>query len=148
MCDRVRKSFVRSMRVVGLGFTALACSTSASPPEVQVFGPVPTSAEWSLFVVAAREKERVTESLSAVGFRIVDNRLRATYVLRATIGTDQSYASCGALHNVKYQISAEDHAVLELKAKGWTGNCGENVLDVLSAQLANALVDPSRGGSR
>jgi hypothetical protein len=148
MVDKLRRSLERFVRVVGLALAALACSTSTSPPEVQLLGPVSTSAEWSIFVVAAREKERVTESLSAAGFRIVDNRLNAAYVLRATIGTDQSYSHCGAFHNVKYQLSAEDHPVLELKAKGWTGNCEENVLDALSEQLASALVDASRGAGR
>lgn len=129
------------IRLAGLALAVLACAPSA--PELRVLGSVPASTERSIFVVAARENERVIASLGTAGFQVVDNRLKAAYVLRATIGTDQSSAPCGALHNVKYQLSAEDRPVLELKAKGWTGECEPNALDALSKRLAAALLDSS-----
>ncbi len=88
-----------------------------------------------VFLVAAREKPRIRDSLTQVGFEVVADLLDAPYLLRVTLGVKKGRRDCGVLSNVKYALRENGETILELKGAGWTGSCEPNVFDAMSLEL-------------
>jgi hypothetical protein len=117
-----------------------AASEAAKPHPMAVRLPVALDrVDRTVFVVAARQKPRIVESLAAAGITVSTDLLAAGFMLRVTVGADQGFAGCGTRNNVKYSLRHEDVAVLDLVDKGWTGTCRPNVFDAMSQRLALSL---------
>jgi hypothetical protein len=102
---------------------------------------------FSVFLTAARQKARISESLRHAGIQVVDDILDSPALLRATVGNEKGVRRCGTRNNVKYALRIGNDQLLELTAAGWTGTCEPNVFDELSAKLARALSDTNQGES-
>ena len=99
---------------------------------------------FAVYLVAARQKGRIAESLSNAGLRVVDDILDSPALLRVTVGNEKGFQRCGTRNNVKYALHVGGAQVLELTEAGWTGTCEPNVFDELSARLARALSETDR----
>jgi hypothetical protein len=122
-------------------FAAWASAGDEEEPRPAAPGP-------SVYLVAARQKARIAESLRRVGLHVVDDILESPALLRVTVGNEKGFRSCGTRNNVKYALHIGGAPALELKEDGWTGTCEPNVFDELSAQLARALPGTHQGGTR
>jgi hypothetical protein len=127
--------------IAGLLGSHLAASEEPAAPGVAVPEP-------AVYLVAARQKARIAESLRRAGIRVADDILDSPALLRVTVGNEKSFRSCGTRNNVKYALRIGGATGVELKKAGWTGTCEPNVFDDLSAQLAHALRATHRGESR
>lgn len=121
-----------------MGSTACAGAGGEAPPPAAV-ATIRAATNRSVFVMAARQKPRIIESLTAAGIEVSTNLLEAGFTLRVTVGADQDRDDCGSRNNVRYALRLENAAVLDLAEKGWTGICTPNVFDVLSGRLAGAF---------
>ena len=128
-------SLLLLLHVFGGGCATVAAEAPPGSLRAAALDGVPRT----VFVMAARQKPRIVESLAAAGVEVSANLLDAGFVLRVTIGADQGFSSCGTRNNVKYSLRREGLIELELVEKGWTGTCEPNVFDALSARLARAL---------
>ena len=102
----------------------------------------------AVYLIAARQKPRIVESLRQAGVRLADDILDTPLTLRVTVGNEKGFRSCGTRNNVKYAVRVGGATTLELKDAGWTGACEPNVFDRLSARLARALSADPAGGDR
>jgi hypothetical protein len=95
--------------------------------------------EPSIYVIAAKQKPAAVASLRRAGIVVVDDLAESSHQLRVTLGVDKSFRDCGTLNNVKYALRSEGRSILELQARGWTGECQPSVFDEMSQQLARAV---------
>ena len=105
--------------------------------------PLPT-----VYLVAARQKPRIADSLRSARVRVADDVLDAPMLLRVTVGDEKGFRDCGTRNNVKYSLRVGGAEILGLAAVGWTGTCEPNVFDELSARLARALSTSTEGANR
>src|SRR5690242_19070785 len=110
-----------------------ACSQTE--PSVRVISPLPRGKEPAMYLTAARYKAEIDHALRAAGFQMTDVQTDGSYLLRVTVGMDQSSQPCGTLNNVRYSVRAAGRELIEAVAKGWTGKCEPNVFDSASREL-------------
>lgn len=99
----------------------------------------------AVYLVAARQKPRIAESLRRAQVQVVADILDSPALLRVTVGNEKGFRSCGTRNNVKYSLRIGVVEALQLTEDGWTGTCEPNVFDALSARLARALSETHQG---
>ena len=135
-----RAAWIALLALTGSAACAGASGEAAPPaPPPAAVATIRAATNRSVFVMAARQKPRIIESLAAAGIEVSTNLLEAGFTLRVTVGADQGREDCGSRNNVRYALRLENAAVLDLAEKGWTGICTPNVFDVLSGRLAGAF---------
>lgn len=147
---RQRKGLRRaSVCLAAIALAGVACA--GSRPEAARPDPIEAAAAAAretsnhrVFVMAVRQKPRIVESLTAAGILVSPDLLEAGFTLRVSVGIDQGWKSCGTRNNVEYSLRRKGVIVSEFVQKGWTQTCTPNVFDVLSRQLAEALVGDDR----
>lgn len=116
----------------------------------------PLRPETRLFVSAQRDRERIVRALEQAGFQVT-NGDDAGYAVAVEVGASKWSQGCGSLHNVRYTLLDLDpsssrevflanlrsgdvrQGVLEIKGRGWTGDCDSNIHDQMSRALAGQL---------
>lgn len=131
-----------SALIIALLPAAMAAAGSAAEEGAPEAGAAPPA----VYLVAARQKPVIAESLRRAGIHLADDILDAPEMLRVTVGASKGSKVCGTYNNVIYALRAEGETVLELKDEGWTGTCLPNVFDALSEQLARALSHRRQSG--
>ena len=121
----------------------IATSTAAEAPPSPGGDPVS-----GVYLVAARQKPRIAESLKRGGVRLVEDLLESPLMLRVTVGNEKGFRSCGTRNNVKYALHLDGVKILEFADEGWTGSCEPNVFDAMSAQLGQKLAESAGAGTR
>lgn len=133
---------MRRLGLLALGLLAVSCGPKAARIEFE--RPLP-SREARVFLVAPAQKERIARSLREAGFELAPDILDVPYLLRVTVGVRQDLKPCGELTNVKYSLRHQSLDVVEISAKGWTGDCEPNVFDEMSRELMHVFTS---GGAR
>jgi hypothetical protein len=133
----------------------LVTSCAAVEPFVSSPPTAPIKPDPRIFVIAQRDRGRITESLERLDIEVV-KEVQPDYLLRAKVGKGKKLANekdCGSFQSVSYElfeayvrdsrdqswdaISRGDRRVLAIKARGWTGNCSPNVWDDMSRVLVD-----------
>ncbi len=132
-------AFGRRLFLIGtLPVILLGCAPSA--PQMHVYDQLPLGADPDIYVTAALQKDTIVTSLRNAGFHVVDRIDYGSYLLRATVGIDQGEQPCGTLNNVRYELRSGGKTLVEVKAKGWTGNCQPNVFDAVSREMRQGVI--------
>jgi hypothetical protein len=127
------------MRCAALAAVALVTCCAQETPRATQRGILPAKRDGALFLVAARQKPRIAESLRLAGFEPAADLLDAQFLLRVTVGNEKGFRDCGTLNNVKYSLRMEGQTILEITGSGWTGTCSPNLFDDLSQRLRKSL---------
>jgi hypothetical protein len=116
---------------------ALLGCISTAEPQIVIRNHDPIAGP--LYLIAAKEKREIRESLSQAGVDLTDDLVAATAVLRVTLGVEKSHKGCGAYSNVKYAVRINRERLLELTGAGWTGTCEPLIYDEMSALLSRSM---------
>jgi hypothetical protein len=144
---------MRRAALLGIA-TALACTTVEPTLIHPPLAPIRPGDK--LFVSAQRDRERVVRALEQAGFQVTNGE-DAGYAVAVDVGKTKWSQGCGSLHNVRYTLIDLDpstsrevflanlrrgdlnQGVLEIKGRGWTGDCESNIYDQMSRALAGQL---------
>ncbi|HXV37594.1 MAG TPA: hypothetical protein VEC18_10615, partial [Myxococcota bacterium] len=92
-----------------------------------------------LIVSANRDRDSVVRALTRTGFAITDDLRQANLALEARLGTRKAGGPCGDVRNALFVLRERGATVLQIKGRGGTGACENNILDRLAQELARAL---------
>jgi hypothetical protein len=121
-----------------LSLSLVVCATDV-PPTVTHSPVGELIDEPEVFLVASRQRERIAAALTEAGFK-VSNSASAPYALEVGVGSNRARRGCGTKNNVSYTLNTNNLSVLQIKARGYTGNCEPNVFDEMSATMASKFV--------
>ena len=115
----------------------VACTTTV--PATVTMGPTaPLVSPAKVFLTAARQYDRVAQSLRDAGIEVENNWDSAAYALQVNVGSGRgSGKECGSVNNVAYILSRAGMRVMIIKGRGSTGACTPNVFDDMSNKLAS-----------
>jgi hypothetical protein len=131
---------MNSPKLAGLiGALFLSACIADVAPTTRVLGTLNLMESPVLFVSANRDREHVVESLTHAGFAVTEEIQKANLVLEAKLGTKKSDSPCGVVRNVIYVLLEHGTPVLQLKGRGGTGWCPNNILNQMSRELAQSL---------
>jgi hypothetical protein len=135
---------MRPSKLAGMiGLLCLAACITDVAPLTRVLGPLDLHEPPILFVSANRDQEHVVDSLTRAGFAVTQELRSANLVLEARLGAKKSDSPCGVVRNVIYILRERGTPILQLKGRGGTGLCPDNILDQMSQQLARPLEVPN-----
>jgi hypothetical protein len=120
--------------VISLGLTS-ACATEV-PPRVAQKPIAPIDRSEGIYVIAAKHRDRINESLTQAGLIPVDKPTSGGYALEVRVGSSRSSGTCGTVHNISYILTAAGGRVMVIKGRGPTGACPENIFNGMSELLA------------
>jgi hypothetical protein len=126
--------------LIGLLFL-VACITDVAPT-TRVLRPLDLKRAPVLFVSANRDRDRVVDSLTRAGLFVTQQIRQANLVLEAKLGAKKSDSPCGVVRNVIYLLRESGTPVLQIKGRGGTGWCPDNILNQISQKLARFLEAP------
>jgi hypothetical protein len=108
---------------------------------VTVVEPLPRGEDPVIAVTAATQRDTILQALIAAGFTLSDRPHTTAYLLRVTLGIDQGARACGSLNNVRYSLRRDQHTIVEVVAKGWSGACEPSVFTDASRALRQQIVE-------
>lgn len=142
----------RAARTLLCLVVVLACNSVA--PVVTRPPLAPLRPESKLYVSAHKDRGRIVRALQEAGFQVTDGD-DADYAVAVDLGATKWSKGCGGLHNVRYTLIDLDasssreaflanlrsggFSVLEIKGRGWTGECDANIYEQMSHALAGQL---------
>jgi len=115
-----------------------ACITDVSPTS-RVLRPLRLADPPVLLVSANRDRERVVDALDRAGISTTEDLRRANFELEAKLGAKKSDSPCGVVRNVVFIVRERGTPALQIKGRGGTGACTNNILQQMSQELERAL---------
>ncbi|MBW2542583.1 MAG: hypothetical protein JRF15_10875 [Deltaproteobacteria bacterium] len=111
--------------------------TSPMAPVVTRAPAAPLSAHPAIYLQSSVQRMRLLASLHSAGIRTTNSTEEADYVLTVIVGKRRVKMQCGGMHNIIYILSDMGRQLMEIKARGLTGECVPNVFDETSQTLAS-----------
>jgi len=121
-----------------------ACITDVSPTS-RVLRPLRLADPPVLLVSANRDRERVVDALDRAGISTTEDLRRANLELEAKLGAKKSDSPCGVVRNVVFIVRERGTPALQIKGRGGTGACANNILQQMSQELERALETAASG---
>jgi len=121
-----------------------ACITDVSPTS-RVLRPLRLADPPVLLVSANRDRERVVDALDRAGISTTEDLRRANFELEAKLGAKKSDSPCGVVRNVVFIVRERGTPALQIKGRGGTGACANNILQQMSQELERALETAASG---
>ena len=109
--------------------------TSPVPPTVTRTPSISLKAHPAIYLQASVQRARILDSLLGAGIRTANSLEEADYILTVTLGRRRVNMQCGGMHNIVYSLGDRGFQLLEIKARGLTGDCMPNVFDDMSKAL-------------
>jgi hypothetical protein len=123
--------------LIALQIVLAAGCTSTMAPVVTQAPRESLSAHPAIYLQASVQRTRILDSLHGAGIRTTNSTDEADYVLTVVVGKRRVKMQCGGMHNIIYILSGKGFQLMEIKARGMTGECIPNVLDEMSQTLAS-----------
>ena len=95
----------------------------------------------AIYVQTSVQRPRILDSLHGAGIRTTNSIREADYTLTVVLGKRRVKMQCGGMHNIIYTLGDMDYQLMEIKARGLTGECTPNVFDEMSQTLASYFGD-------
>ena len=125
---RAATAFFLPLLLLQLALTLGCTSTVPATVTMGPAGPLETPAK--IFLTAARQPERIAQSLRDAGLEVVSHWNSANYALQVDVGSSRgSGRECGSVNNVAYILSRAGVRYMVIKGRGMTGSCTPNVFD-------------------
>jgi len=121
-----------------------ACIRDVSPTS-RVLRPLRLADPPVLLVSANRDRERVVDALDRAGISTTEDLRRANLELEAKLGAKKSDSPCGVVRNVVFIVRERGTPSLQIKGRGGTGACANNILQQMSQELERALETAASG---
>jgi hypothetical protein len=123
--------------LIALQIVLVSGCTSTMAPVVTQAPRVPLKAHPAIYLQASVQRTRILDSLHGAGIRTTNSTGEADYVLTVVVGKRRVKMQCGGMHNIIYILGGKGFQLMEIKARGLTGECIPNVLDEMSQTLAS-----------
>jgi hypothetical protein len=91
----------------------------------------------AIYLQANVQRLRILDSLRNARIRIAESFEEADYILTVDVGNRRVNMKCGGMHNIVYILSDNGLPLMEIKARGLTGDCMPNAFDDTSQTLAS-----------
>lgn len=116
----------------------VACIADIAPTS-RVLRPLRLAEAPVLLVSANRDRERVVDALGRAGISTSEDLRRANLELEAKLGSKKSDSPCGVVRNVVFIVRERGTPALQIKGRGGTGACANNILQQMSQELERVL---------
>jgi hypothetical protein len=123
--------------LIALQIVLASGCTSTMAPVVTQAQSASLSAHPAIYLQASVQRTRILDSLHGAGIRTTNSIQEADYVLAVVVGKRRVKMQCGGMHNIIYILGRTGFQLMEIKARGMTGECIPNVLDEMSQTLAS-----------
>ena len=117
--------------VLGFGCTSPVPPTVTRPPTTSL------KAHPAIYLQANVQRPRILDSLRGAGIRTAQSFEEADYILAVDVGKRRVNMKCGGMHNIVYTLGDKGFPLMEIKARGLTGDCMPNAFDDMSQTLAS-----------
>lgn len=124
---------------IGLAVATFCWGCASGDLRVVSTETVPSAA---VFVIAARQKTQIENSLHRAGIALAEDITNAAYLLRVTIGNEKGWRECGTLNNVKFALRRNSEDIVLITGSGWTGDCNPTIFDRVSKALRDSFSAP------
>ena len=120
----------------------LLCVSCATPvaPRTAIMSGADFSGRARVMLSSNHSYDRIRKSLVLAGIEQASIR-EANVIVDVTIGGPRSSgdSSCGRIANIRYVVRVDARIVANIVGRGPTGECEENIVDQMSASLAELL---------
>ena len=123
--------------LIALQIVLVSGCTSPMAPVVTQVPAGSLKAHPAIYLQARVQRPRIIDSLHGAGIRTTSLTKEADYILTVVVGKRRVKMQCGGMHNIIYTLGGMGYQLMEIKARGMTGECIPNILDEMSQTLAS-----------
>ena len=123
--------------LIALQVVLVSGCSSPVPPTVTRAPVTSLNAQPAIYLQANVQRPRILDSLRGAGIRTANSFEEADYILAVDVGKRRVTMKCGGMHNIVYILDSNGFPLMEIKARGLTGDCMPNAFDDMSHTLAS-----------